>query len=94
MKRSFDDHVLDDLGQRLRPLTDDIAERYPGEPTDRQPVHTVYGGAQLFRSGTARRLGDLALRELDRYAPDAAEFDRRARVPTPPTRRPVDGTRC
>ncbi|HJO03620.1 MAG TPA: phosphoenolpyruvate kinase [Acidobacteriota bacterium] len=74
MKRSFDDHVLDDLGQRLRPLTDDIAERYPGEPTDRQPVHTVYGGAQLFRSGTARRLGDLALRELDRYAPDAAEF--------------------
>ena len=74
MKCSFDDHVLDDLGQRIRPLADDIAERYPGESSDRQPVHTVCGGAQLFRAGTARRLGDLALRELDTYGPDAATF--------------------
>jgi citrate lyase beta subunit len=74
MKRSFDDSVLDHLGQRIRPLSDDIAERYPGESSGRQPVHTVYGGAQLFRSGTARRLGDLALHQLDTYAPDAATF--------------------
>ena len=44
----------------------------PGEPEDRQPVHTVYGGAHLFRRDTARRLGDLALAALDEYAPDAA----------------------
>ena len=29
--------------------------------TQRQPVHTVYGGAHLFEAGTARRLGELAL---------------------------------
>jgi hypothetical protein len=40
----------------------------------RQPVHTVYGGAQLFRSDVARRLGATALRSLDEYAPDAASF--------------------
>ena len=74
MKRSFDDHVLDDLGQRVQPLVEEIAERYPGEPSNRQPVHTVYGGAQLFRAGTARHLGDLALRQLDVYAPDATTF--------------------
>ncbi len=74
MKRSFDDHVLDDLGQRVRPLIDKIVECYPGDPSSRQPVHTVYGGAQLFRAGTARRLGDLALRDLEAYAPDATTF--------------------
>ena len=36
----------------------------------RQPVHTVYGGAHLFRSDTAARLGKTALRTLDEYARD------------------------
>jgi citrate lyase beta subunit len=30
-------------------------------------VHTVYGGAHLFRADTARRLGDVALRTLDQH---------------------------
>ena len=29
----------------------------PGPSERRQPVHTVYGGAQLFRSDIAQRLG-------------------------------------
>ena len=33
----------------------------------RQPVHTVYGGAHLFRADTARRLGDVALRALEQH---------------------------
>jgi citrate lyase beta subunit len=48
------------------------AAAHPGDPPTRQPVHTVYGGADLFRADTARRLGDLALRSLETYAPDAA----------------------
>ena len=40
----------------------------------RQAVHTVYGGAHLFRADSARKLGDLALRSLDEYAPDAKTF--------------------
>lgn len=47
------------------------ARSHPGDPDARQPVHTVYGGADLFRADTARRLGDLALRSLEAYAPDA-----------------------
>ena len=46
------------------------ARMHPGDPPTRQPVHTVYGGADLFRADTARRLGDLALRSLETYAPD------------------------
>jgi citrate lyase beta subunit len=48
--------------------------RYPGERPDRQPVHTVYGGAQLFRSDTARKLGKQALETLEEHAPDVATF--------------------
>jgi citrate lyase beta subunit len=39
-------------------------------------VHTVYGGGHLFRADTARKLGDVALRSLDQYAPDSATFAR------------------
>lgn len=53
-----------------------FAQRYPGEPTERQPVHTVYGGAHLFRASTAARLGQRAIESLDAWAPDALTFAR------------------
>src|SRR5687768_3734442 len=36
----------------------------------RQPIHTVYGGAHLFKADTAARLGATALRVLEEHAPD------------------------
>jgi citrate lyase beta subunit len=42
------------------------------ETARRQPVHTVYGGAHLFKADTAARLGAAALKALDAHAPDAA----------------------
>jgi citrate lyase beta subunit len=48
--------------------------RYPGDSGARQAVHTVYGGAHLFTSDTPKKLGELALRALDTYAPDAGSF--------------------
>jgi citrate lyase beta subunit len=41
---------------------------------DRQPVHTVYGGAQLFKAETPARLGALALELIRTYTPDADTF--------------------
>jgi citrate lyase beta subunit len=43
---------------------------YPGDRPDRQPVHTVYGGANLFKSDTPKRMGDIALKSVKMYAPD------------------------
>ncbi|MBI2686902.1 MAG: phosphoenolpyruvate kinase [Acidobacteria bacterium] len=40
----------------------------------RQPVHVVYGGAQLFRPDVAKKLGGLALAAMDRWIPSAAEL--------------------
>ena len=38
----------------------------------RQPIHTVYGGAHLFRADTSARLGRTALAALREYAPGPA----------------------
>jgi citrate lyase beta subunit len=47
------------------------ASQYPGESPARQPVHTVYGGAHLFKADAASKLGAIALKALQDHAPDA-----------------------
>jgi hypothetical protein len=69
--------MLEQIEEQLAKLGEHnraFMKRYPGEPATRQPVHTVYGGAQLFRADTTQRLGELAQRHLDRYARDAFDF--------------------
>lgn len=51
-----------------------FAGKYPGPTPDRQPVHTVYGGAQLFRAETTGRLGTLAVESMKAYGRDPVEF--------------------
>jgi HpcH/HpaI aldolase/citrate lyase family len=63
-----------DLGPVVRELNAanaKVARACPGDRGDRQPVHTVYGGAHLFRADTARKLGAAAIAALETYAPDA-----------------------
>jgi len=60
--------------EALEPALGAFSARYPGEAGGRQPVHTVYGGAHLFRADTAQKLGAMAARAFDEYAPDAATF--------------------
>ena len=69
------------LADLARPLLADLAEaqerarpRVP--PRGRQPMHTVYGGAQLFRADIAERLGARARTSLELYAPDPFTFAR------------------
>ncbi len=47
---------------------------YPGEAGHRQPVHTVYGGAHLFKADSAPKMGRVALRHLAAYAPTFADL--------------------
>jgi hypothetical protein len=47
-----------------------LAREYPGEPKDRQPIHTIYGGAQLFKADAVPKLGRVALATFDEYAPN------------------------
>ena len=53
-----------------------LQTRYPGDRPTRQPVHTVYGGAHLFRADTCKRLGEISLQAMATYARDPFELAR------------------
>ncbi len=74
MNTTLSSESLEKITARLRTSMTGHAKRYPGESGRRQPVHTVYGGAHLFKSDTAMRLGQLAVRSFETFAPDASVF--------------------
>ena len=81
MKTTLTEDSTREISARLMEANRETAARYPGESFRRQPVHTVYGGAHLFKSDTTQRLGALARRALDSYAPDFASFARALGLP-------------
>jgi citrate lyase beta subunit len=74
VRTSLSEKKLQKVLGRVRRKQARVAERYPGDSGARQPVHTVYGGAHLFTSDTAGKLGALALKALEAYAADAGTF--------------------
>jgi citrate lyase beta subunit len=70
MKLSLTADTTEAISAPLRRANTAFMKRYPGESGGRQPVHTVYGGAQLFKSDTPQRMGQTALKALEEYAPD------------------------
>jgi len=81
MRRTLSPGSLQEIAVRLEQAHKALERRYPGPPAERQPIHVVYGGAHLFRPGATRRLGELALRSLDDYAPDFAAFAKAVGMP-------------
>ena len=76
MDGALDRDATGEIIARLGVANRQFAADYPGERADRQPVHTVYGGAHLFKADIAARLGAAALRALEEYAPRPAAFAR------------------
>lgn len=70
MKLSIDDNIKNSLLKELTSANLNFQKIYPGDKPDRQAVHTVYGGANLFKSDTCIKMGDIALRNIKTYAPD------------------------
>jgi citrate lyase beta subunit len=66
---SLDYAALADVTADLRDANLAFARAHPGDPPGRQPVHTVYGGAQLFGADAAAKLGAVARRAMEEYAP-------------------------
>lgn len=80
MKRTFSDSKLAEICSELENPSEtknSIAETQ----LSRAPVHVVYGGAHLFKSGTPAKLGKIALKNLEDYAPDFTEFARAVWLP-------------
>ncbi|NUP06612.1 MAG: phosphoenolpyruvate kinase [Polyangiaceae bacterium] len=81
MKTTLTADATRTIESRLREANQRYATAYPGEPEGRQPVHTVYGGAQLFRHDAAKKLGTGALRAMADHAPDFVTFARALGLP-------------
>ncbi|MBS1515617.1 MAG: phosphoenolpyruvate kinase [Bacteroidetes bacterium] len=71
MNLSLSEKNLKEVYQKISKGNKDYKKIYPGESLERQPVTTVYGGAQLFKSNTTVRIGELALRAYKEYIPNA-----------------------
>ena len=70
------DSQLAEAEAALREANLQFAKLHPGESPGRQPVHTVYGGAQLFAADSVPKLGAIALRAMNQYAPDSSSLGR------------------
>ncbi|MBV9959031.1 MAG: phosphoenolpyruvate kinase, partial [Acidobacteria bacterium] len=81
MKTSLTADATRAVTTHLQEANHAFAHTYPGETGRRQPVHTVYGGAHLYKSDSAQRLGQLARRALEQYAPDFISFAHAIELP-------------
>jgi citrate lyase beta subunit len=81
MKISLSETLLEKIDERLRASNQAFTNNYPGETGRRQPVHTVYGGAHLFRADSAQRLGQVAERSFAANAADFVVFARAIGLP-------------
>jgi len=74
MTGSIPANKKEELFSKLREANVAFQHIYPGDRSERQPVHTVYGGANLFKSNSAAALGARALEVFETYAPDFITF--------------------
>ena len=70
MKLSINETAKDNLLAELQTANLKFQRTYPGDKPDRQAVHTVYGGANLFKYDTTQRMGEIALKNLHTYSPN------------------------
>ena len=69
MPRSLQTSQITAVAEPLRSANKRFASLFPGPSDKRQPIHTVYGGAQLFKADTAPKIGAKALAALEEHAP-------------------------
>src|SRR5687767_15925957 len=70
MKLTIKEDQKETLLNELKVANLKFQKTYPGDKPDRQPVHTVYGGANLFKADTCVKMGEIALKNLQTYAPN------------------------
>jgi len=70
MIKTFSDLQLEKIFSKLETSSSEIQNL----KSIRNPAHVVYGGANLFRKDTPKKLGKIALKSLETYAPNFVEF--------------------
>ncbi|MEO5902876.1 MAG: phosphoenolpyruvate kinase [Gemmatimonadaceae bacterium] len=79
-----------DVEAALREANLAFSESHQGEGQGRQPVHTVYGGAQLFAADSVPKLGSIALRAMTQYMGEPATLGRALGIADHPALATID----
>lgn len=83
MVTTFSDEDISNTTRALDAALVPFMKRFPGSAGERQPVHTVYGGAHLFKSDTTKKLGETSLRFLQDFGRDPLHFANAIGLPRP-----------
>lgn len=68
------DAIAAELDDRLGAADDRLRRLYPGEPSTRQPVHTVYVPADGYHAGLVEQWGRAALEAMSAHIDDGAQM--------------------
>ena len=71
MNRTFSDETLANICKKLEISKSEIQNP---KSKIRNPIHVVYGGANLFKADTPQKLGAIALKSLQMNPPNFTEF--------------------
>jgi len=74
MKTTFTPEALDQIVREVSRANAAHDALFSGDSAERQPVHTFYGGAHLFKPETPARLGAVALDTMRNYLSDSASL--------------------
>lgn len=66
--------IINKILKEIESVNREFNTIYPGDSTEREPVHVVYGGANLFKYNTAQKLSQLSIQSLNEYAPNSSVF--------------------
>ena len=69
--QTIQSETLQSVFKKLEAANNNFTKYYPGDGEQQQPVHTLYGGAQLYKAGTTKKIGELSQKAFKTFAPDA-----------------------
>lgn len=76
MHSVFEQNKVEAIFEKLAEANQQFRNHYPGDGEEPQPIHTLYGGAQLYKAGTTQKIAELAVKAFKKYAPDAEIFSK------------------
>jgi len=79
--KSIQKEKLQSIFNGLETANEKFVQHYPGDGERQQPVHTLYGGAQLYKAGATKKIGELALKAFNTYAADANTLAKALNLP-------------
>src|SRR5262245_17138649 len=75
MQSTFQTKDLETASLKVKKANSELNRYYLGENDRRQPVHTFYGGAQLFKFNTVSKIAQASVENFKTYAPDPATLN-------------------